>query len=295
VKTDRCGTHRAIVAQLALALPSALASAGASPAKDWVPPVVEISAGAFIAGSDRAERELAYALDERAYGSPVTRAQRWYESERARRTARTGPYAISATPVTNRQYAAFVADTGYRAPDVDRATWAAYGLAHPYERTRRYAWHEGQPPAGRENHPVVLVSLADAVAYAAWLSRKTGMRWRLPTELEWEKAARGADGRAFPWGAEFDPSRLNSHDAGPFDTTPAGVYPGGASPFGVLDAAGQVYEWTATLAAPGRAIVKGGSWDDKGCGVCRPAARHARPVALKHILIGFRLVRVPVP
>jgi formylglycine-generating enzyme required for sulfatase activity len=52
-----------------------------------------------------------------------------------------------------------------------------------------------------------------------------------------------------------------------------------------------VYEWTATLAAPGRAIVKGGSWDDKGCGVCRPAARHARPVALRHTLIGFRLVR----
>lgn len=222
---------------------------------------------------------------------PITRRERWYEAERPRRRVSLRAYAITLTPVTNRQYAAFVADTGYRAPDVDRATWDAYGLAHPYERTRRYAWREGKPPAGREDHPVVLVSLADAVAYAEWLSRKTGMRWRLPTELEWEKAARGTDGRAFPWGAEFDPARLNSHDAGPFDTTRAGAYPGGASPFGVLDAAGQVYEWTATLAAPGRAIVKGGSWDDKGCGVCRPAARHARPVELRHILIGFRLVR----
>ncbi len=84
---------------------------------------------------------------------------------------------------------------------------------------------------------------------------------------------------------------MNSADAGPFDTIPVASYPGGASPFGVLDAAGQVYEWTASDGNPGRAVVKGGSWDDKGCGVCRPAARHARPVDLKHILIGFRLIR----
>jgi formylglycine-generating enzyme required for sulfatase activity len=138
---------------------------------------------------------------------------------------------------------------------------------------------------------VVLVSQEDARAYAAWLSDETGERWRLPTETEWEKAARGTDGRRFPWGDSFDPSRLNSHDEGPFDTVAVGSNPAGASPFGLLDAAGQVFEWTATPVGPGRFIVKGGSWDDKGCGVCRPAARHARPAGLKHILIGFRLVR----
>jgi len=257
----------------------------------WLPAAVDIPGGPFIAGSDRAERELAYALDERAYGSAVTRDQRWYEGERPRRSARIGAYAIAATPITNRQYAAFVAATGHRPPDVDPATWTGYGLIHPYERTRRHAWVAGRPPAGREDHPVVLVSRADAIAYARWLSRRTGAHWRLPSELEWEKAARGTDGGTFPWGDAFDPARLNSYDAGPFDTTPVGAYADGASPYGVLDAAGQVYERTATLAAPGRAIVKGGSWDDKGCGVCRPAARHARPVELKHILIGFRLVR----
>ncbi len=256
-----------------------------------VPETVGIPAGPFVAGSDRAERELAYALDERAYGSGITREQRWYEGERARARARTRAYAIMVTPVTNRQYAVFIAETGHRAPGVERETWESYGLVHPFSRTLRHAWVQGRAPAGREDHPVVLVSRADAIAYARWLSRKTGERWRLPSELEWEKAARGADGRIFPWGNEFDPARLNSHDAGPFDTTPVGAYPAGASPYGLLDAAGQVYEWTATLAAPGRAIVKGGSWDDKGCGVCRPAARHARPVELKHILIGFRLVR----
>jgi formylglycine-generating enzyme required for sulfatase activity len=138
---------------------------------------------------------------------------------------------------------------------------------------------------------VVLVSHADAEAYAAWLSERTGARWRLPTEHEWEKAARGTDGRWFPWGNDWKPRHLNSADRGPFDTMPVGSFPHGTSPFGMLDPAGQVFEWTASAAGAARFVVKGGSWDDKGCGVCRPAARHARPADLKHILIGFRLVR----
>lgn len=268
----------------------AAGSAAQLPAQ-WLPLVVAIPAGPFVAGSDAAEREYAYRIDAAAYGRPVTRDQRWYEGERERAAAETGAYAITVTPITNRQYAAFIRATGYRAPDVDRATWNSYGLIHPYARTRRFAWIRGHPPRGRENHPVVLVSRADALAYAAWLTRATGRSWRLPSEPEWEKAARGTGGRYFPWGDEFETGRLNSHDSGPFDTVPVGSHPDGASPFGLLDAAGQVYEWTATMDGREGAIVKGGSWDDKGCGVCRPAARHSRPVNLKHILIGFRLVR----
>jgi len=264
--------------------------AGPLPA-ELVPALVAIPAGPFVMGSDRAEREAAYRLDEAAYGRDVTRRGRWYEGESARARRSTDAYSITRTPITNRQYAAFVAATGHRAPDVDQATWRSYRLVHPYARTRRFAWGGGHPPPGRETHPVVLVSHADAEAYAAWLSERTGARWRLPTEAEWEKAARGTAGLRFPWGDRFDPARLNSHDAGPFDTTPVGRYPAGASPFGLLDAAGQVYEWTATLASKGRAIVKGGSWDDKGCGVCRPAAHHGRPLGIKHIIVGFRLVR----
>jgi toxoflavin biosynthesis protein ToxD len=121
------------------------------------------------------------------------------------------------------------------------------------------------------------------------------VRWRLPTQLQWEKAARGTDGRWFPWGKEWDATRANTHDRGAFDTTPVGTYSAGASPFGMFDPAGNVFEWTADP-VPGtdgtRFRVKGGgSWDDRGCGVCRPAAGHARPANLKHILIGFRLVR----
>ena len=255
------------------------------------PAVAEIPAGPFIMGSDGAEREAAYRLDEVAYGHSATRRQGWYDRESARGEVETGAYAIMQKPVTNELYAGFVRATGHPAPLVDEATWKGYGLVHPYDRARRHMWVAGKPPEGRAGHPVVLVSHADAGAFAAWLSRETGQDWRLPTEIEWEKAARGADGRRFPWGDAFDPGRLNSRDAGPFDTTPAGRYRSGASPYGMLDAAGQVFEWTDRAAGDGRFFVKGGSWDDKGCGVCRPAARHSRPATLKHILIGFRLVR----
>jgi formylglycine-generating enzyme required for sulfatase activity len=255
-----------------------------------LPQVVEIPAGAFVTGSDAGEREAAYRLDEAAYGHRVTRERGWYDDEAPRRTERLPAFAITRTPVTNRLYAAFVAGSGHAAPDVDRPAWASYGLVHPYASTRRHAWRQGAPPEGREDHPVVLVSHADAEAFAGWLSAETGRRWRLPSALEWEKAARGTDGRRFPWGDAWDPRRLNSHDAGPFDTLPVGRFSAGASPYGLLDAAGQVFEWTATSDGPGRYLVKGGSWDDRGCGVCRPAAGHGRPAGLKHILIGFRLV-----
>lgn len=255
------------------------------------PEVVLIEAGPFIAGSDAAEREAAYRLDARAYGHNVTREQEWYGREREREHVELPAYQITITPITNAQYDAFLKATGHQRPSVTRRGWASYGLFHPYERALRYIWRTETAPKGREIHPVVLVSYQDAEAYAHWLSLATGQTWRLPNELEWEKAARGPDGRRFPWGDVFDPMRLNSHDAGPFGTTPVGSFPLGASPYGVLDAAGQVYEWTATREGSGGHIVKGGSWDDRGCGVCRPAARHSRPDRLKHILIGFRLVR----
>jgi formylglycine-generating enzyme required for sulfatase activity len=276
-----------------LAISLVLPACGSTMAEPGVaaPEVIEIPAGPFVFGSDRAEREAAYRLDEAAYGHSVTREQRWYESEAKRQRVSIGRYQITKNLITNAQYHAFVQATGHRQPGVDRTTWSAYGLIHPYARTRRHAWRKRRPPDGRGNHPVVLVSQRDAAAYAEWLGRNTPYRWRLPTEREWEKAARGATGWRFPWGDTYDSARLNSHDKGPFDTVPVGQFPMGASPYGLQDPAGQVFEWTATAAGTGRRIVKGGSWDDKGCGVCRPAARHSRPVDLKHILIGFRLVR----
>ena len=125
---------RVFAAALALAVVSGggAATAAENRAKGHIPRLVHVPGGEFIAGSSPAERERAYGLDEAAYGHSVTRRDRWYENEPARATRRTGAYSITATPITNHQYAAFIAATGHGAPDMDFATWKSYGLIHPY-------------------------------------------------------------------------------------------------------------------------------------------------------------------
>ncbi len=113
------------------------------------------------------------------------------------------------------------------------------------------------------------------MAYAKWLAERTGQPWRLPSEAEWEKAARGTDGQIYPWGDTFDASRANTDEGKKGGTTPVGSYPSGASPFGALDMAGNVWEWTNTVYKPypyvatdGRErldstenrVLRGGSW-----------------------------------
>ena len=251
---------------------------------------VLIPAGSFIFGSDKEEREYAYQLDEKAYGHSVTRDSKWYEAEADRQSINLKQFEITKTPITNRQYREFVKATNHPSPTVEKELWDSYGLIHPFERTKRHQWVGNNPPQGRDDHPVVLVSYTDAMAYADWLTKTTQYKWRLPTEKEWVKAARGSAGWRFPWGNDFDSKLLNSHDSGPYDTVKVGAL---SQPniYGLLDTAGQVFEWTLTTPDAKTALVKGGSWDDKGCGVCRPAARHSRPIFLKHILIGFRLIK----
>jgi formylglycine-generating enzyme required for sulfatase activity len=248
--------------------------------------MISVPAGPFLMGSTPEEREFGYGLDE-ARGSGAARQYRWFENE-IRRRLDLPAYRIDPDPVTNRNYARFVRDTGRGPPEVDRRTWEGYGLVHPYETAQRFSWSGSAPPSGRHRHPVALVSLEDARAYCAWRGA------RLPTEPEWEKAARGTAGRIFPWGDDFDPDRLNSADRGPYDTVPVDERAGGVSPYGVRHMAGMVFEWTATSCdgAGGRQVVKGGSWDDYP-GVTRSAARHCRPVGLKHVLVGFRCAAAP--
>jgi len=114
-----------------------------------IPETVTIPAGAFIAGSDRREREYAYKLDEAAYGHSRTREWKWYESEFPRQKKKLPAFQIARSLITNRHYAAFVRATGHWHPEVDRKTWKSYGLIHPYPRTRRHArgpTRDGFPP-----------------------------------------------------------------------------------------------------------------------------------------------------
>lgn len=245
------------------------------------PAQLAIPAGEFVMGSTREEREYAYRLDQER-----TRAYGWYEKE-SRRRARTGAFCIDRYPVTNADYESFVKVTGRAEPHISAEAYRRQGfLVHPYGKVEEFLWSDGSFPRGRENHPVVLVSHEDASAYCAWRGKKSAKRYRLPSEQEWEKAARGTDGRIFPWGDTWNAGYLNSGERFG-STTPVGRFSQGKSPYGLYDMAGNVFEWTSTPWDREKFVLKGCSWDDLP-GTCRAAMRHGRPAASKHILIGFR-------
>jgi formylglycine-generating enzyme required for sulfatase activity len=174
------------------------------------------------------------------------------------------PFLIDRFPVTNRKYAAYLAETGRRTPG---------------------NWEGGQPPPALLDHPVTRVSFFDAMAYAAWFGRT------LPTEEQWEKAARGTDGRIYPWGDQFNLRNLNSRASKLRGTSPVYRYRAGASPFGVMDMAGNVWEWTVSwfdLDADLK-VLKG------GCHAltkehARAGSRHFNDPAFGNNLTGFRTV-----
>ena len=154
-------------------------------------------------------------------------------------------FAIDATPVTNAEFAEFLKVTKWKPSAGARPTSASF-LKH---------WTNGQPPAGREDHPVVQVDLDDARAYARWQGK------RLPTEEEWQYAAQGADGRPYPWGNEMQPGHCNDGKSG--GTTPVKAFPLGRSPFGCYDLCGNIWQWTESERTDGRTrfcIIRGGSF-----------------------------------
>ena len=142
--------------------------------------------------------------------------------------------------------------------------------------------------------PVLAVRYEDAIAYARWRSGRDGFRYRLPTELEWERAARGADGRSFPWGNRFDANfcKMAKSRAVESQPEPVGVFPYDRSPFGACDMAGGVRDWVESSNDP-HAIVRGGFWngDDRAC---RASSRWRVHRGARLATVGFRLAYSPI-
>lgn len=265
--------------------PSSSSAAGLSIAKDQQ--MVVVPEGQFIAGSTPEERAAAYDEYESTSGHDTARQKKWFETEDDRHVATLPPYRIDLLPVTQAEYAEFVNAKLAPPPTMDEATWKAQGFVQDWSDVQRFVWVDGAPPVGREDHPVVLVTWQQAESYCEWRGTLRGEKRRLPTEEEFEKAARGPEGLAYPWGGSFEADKLDSAVKGPHDTTPVGQFPSGASPYGILDAAGNVFQWTSTKFRDDRMTVKGSSWDDYA-GVGRGASRHGRPATARHVIVGFR-------
>ena len=245
------------------------------------PEMILIPAGEFLMGSDPRK-------DRDARGSECPQHALYLPD-----------YTMAKTPVTNAQYAEFVI--------------RGVGIVEPPEH-----WWKGDPQPGKLDHSVVYVSWHDAVDYCDWLADITGKPYRLPSEAEWEKAARGTDGRNYPWGNRWYPAWCNAGEdtrlgivdtvGGGGGTTPVGAYPRGASPYGVLDMAGNVWELTRSLCkeypydagdgredlqAAGARVVRGGSWgSSRDCARC--AYRYWYPPHAGSPSGGFRVVVSPI-
>lgn len=174
-------------------------------------------------------------------------------------------FQISRYPVTNRQYKQFLD-------------------ANPQQKSPRH-WLRHTYPSGKEYHPVVNVTLEDALAFCFWIGA------RLPTEEEWEKAARGTDGRMYPWGEPWEDRKYcNSREVDLQETTPVDHYPQGVSPYGIWDLSGNVWEFTASMKDSTRVVLRGGSWEF-GAQNVRAANRYFHSITVCNDTIGFRCAR----
>lgn len=250
--------------------------------------MVSVPAGQFVAGSTPEERAQAYDDYQQSAGTDSARENKWFDREEDRHVEKLAAYRIDLMPVTQAQFAEYVTAGRAQPLGIAAGAWTAQGFTQDYAtEVERFVWRDGRPPAGREDHPVVLVTWTEADRYCAWRGELVGAARRLPTAHELEKAARGAEGISYPWGNVFEATKLNSGVGGPRDTVPVGSFTAGASPYGALDLAGNVFHWTSTPAPDSKMLVKGSAWDDFA-GVGRGASGHGRAKSVRHVIIGFR-------
>jgi formylglycine-generating enzyme required for sulfatase activity len=316
----------------------------------WVP----VPGGSFLMGStdDEVERWKAWAqerLEDGTYRSEDLTQEEvleilwaWLEGERGRHELDLPAFLVTRYPVTNAQYRCFAGADGHDDPawwggeESPAWAWRQGAPRHDWQRTDRPDfWHD--PRFNGPNQPVVGVTWYEALAFCRWLTARLKAQegdlriWRdgrievvsaapetpgvrLPTEAEWEKAMRGTDGRIWPWGDGWDAAHSNTAEGDLGQTSPVGVLPRGDSPYGVADAAGNVWEWTSSLWGPdwrrpafgypyraddGREdasagdevarVVRGGSWDFNRFNA-RCAARGRDYPDLSYRGLGFRCV-----
>lgn len=265
------------------------------------PSFAYIPAGEFILGSDRQERDFAYNISAQAIAktsSAISQAEQklreigWFDRENPRQKKNLDSVCISRNLVTNQEYQEFINATNHRTPGITAAEYQQQGfLVHPYSKVQEFLWTKGTYPKNTAQHPVVLVSYDDALAYADWKATQTQATYRLPTAEEWEKVARGEAASYFPWGNDWLQDGTNAAGSGLNYTSAISSFPLSKSIYGVEDMAGNVFEYTSTLnQQKTRAVMKGCSWDDLP-GFCRTAYEHTRPINSRHILFGFRLVK----
>jgi formylglycine-generating enzyme len=261
-------------------------------AADLLPELALVPAGEFVMGTEDAA-----------------------DDERPAHRVHLDDFLIAVQPVTQAEYSRFVSETGHRPPGIyDLPLVVTAGGAERersfHEAAAPYVWMDSRPPAERLDHPVTLVRWEDAVAYCRWLSRAAGRPVRLPTEAEWEKAARGGlEGKRYPWGDRLDPNFANflvdpslKSSQG---TTRCRTYP--ANAYGLFDMAGNVWEWVYDwhhpsyyASSPYKApsgpregtlrVLRGGSWLSSDARMVSCTHRHQVPPDTYSYGIGFRIV-----
>jgi len=270
--------------------------------------MIKIPKGEFIIGSNREE------VNEQIKSNPG-KDKRLFDRQLPRHRLFLNEFGMSKFPITNKQFKEFVDSTDYKTTaEVER--WG-YHFDGEMKKIEGAYWKcpqgEKSNIEDKDNHPVVMVSWYDTYEFCKWLSGKTKKNYRLPTEAEWEKAARGTSGNIWPWGNKWDENKCNCNDR-IGTTTEVGKYsPMGDSPYGCCDMAGNVLEWTSTtigtvdawpakynypynpndgregLNKKTRRVGRGGTYQ-RDADFCRCAFRFADMPSDRYSSMGFRVV-----